>query len=137
MPHNLYIHSNLVCEGLNADELKQNNTQEQATLFRKPSLTTFNKEKNKQASLRVIETILALTCAVLVNSGILIVAASAFHENGMTEVAEISDAYVLLAQYLGQPYAVVFAVALLLCAQSSTVTSTIAGQVSFNIYIHI
>ena len=63
------------------------------------------------------------------NSGILIVAASAFHAKGETRDISIEDAYSLLALYLGKPYAVVFAVALLLCAQSSTITGTMAGQV--------
>ena len=102
-----------------------------------PAPVFTREEKSNQVGLRIIETLLALTCAVFVNSGILIVAGSAFHAKGETRDISIEDAYELLALYLGKPYAVVFAVALLLCAQSSTITGTMAGQVCFLVLPHM
>jgi manganese transport protein len=68
--------------------------------------------------------------ALLVNAAILIVAASVFYAHGRTEVAEIQEAYMLLAPMLGAPLAsTLFAVALLASGQNSTVTATLAGQV--------
>ena len=94
-----------------------------------PSSQISRKEQSVQIGYRIIEVIVALMFAVLINSGILIVAAAGFHEQGIYDVAEISDAYDLLEKLLGKPYAVIFAVALLLCAQASSITGTMAGQI--------
>jgi manganese transport protein len=127
MPHNLYIHSHLCAP--KEQETKMTTTLEQMKSFDGLPLKPTRKEQSRQIGLRILETILALTCAVLVNSGILIVAASAFYTKGRTDVAEINDAFGLLVEYFGKPYGIVFAVALLLCSQSSTITGTIAGQI--------
>ncbi|KAJ3095748.1 hypothetical protein HDU97_006574 [Phlyctochytrium planicorne] len=90
-----------------------------------------------------MDSILALTLALLINGSILVVASAAFHDrsigsgslkgpgNNGTEwdAAELGDAYELLRETLGYPAAVAFAVALLFAGQSSTITGTIAGQV--------
>ena len=142
MPHNLYIHSHFVKDHTQ-DSLKESlfdqedqdsdDEQDQPKPYT-PSVSSFLEYEPSQIALRVLETILALSFAVLVNSGILIVAAAAFHEKGETDVGEIPDAFALLDAFLGHSYAVIFAVALLLCSQSSTITGTIAGQVcSFKI----
>lgn len=68
--------------------------------------------------------------ALLVNAAILTVAGAAFHATGHTDVAEIQDAYKLLAPIMGTWLApVLFGIALLASGQSSTLTGTIAGQV--------
>lgn len=73
---------------------------------------------------------MALTLALFVNAAILILAASAFHVIGRTDVAEIQDAYYLLSPALGVGVSsVLFAVALLASGQNSTITATLAGQV--------
>jgi manganese transport protein len=65
-----------------------------------------------------------------VNSAILIVAAAVFHAGGRTEVAEIQQAYRLLAPMLGAGIAsTLFAVALLASGLNSTVTVTLSGQI--------
>jgi manganese transport protein len=115
MPHNLYVHSHLVKDFDDGDMT--------------PSSQISRKEQSVQIGYRIIEVIVALMFAVLINSGILIVAAAGFHEQGIYDVAEISDAYDLLEKLLGKPYAVIFAVALLLCAQASSITGTMAGQI--------
>ena len=59
----------------------------------------------------------------------LITAAAVFHAGGRTEVAEIGEAYELLAPMVGSAAAAtLFAVALLFCGLNATVTATIAGQ---------
>jgi manganese transport protein len=72
----------------------------------------------------------ALTLALFINGAILILAASTFHSNGQTKVAEIGDAFALLAPTLGIGLAsTLFAVALLASGQNSTITGTLAGQI--------
>jgi manganese transport protein len=71
-----------------------------------------------------------LSFALFINAAILILAAATFHTGGNTEVAEIEQAYHLLAPTLGVTAAgVVFALALLASGQNSTVTATLAGQI--------
>lgn len=106
MPHNLYLHSNLV--------LRQKN----------------KSNKNKHAKHAAIATIASLSVTMLLNSALLVMAASVFHYSGRLDVAEISDAHHLLTPLLGTATAaIVFAIMLLAAGQSATITSTLAGQV--------
>jgi len=76
------------------------------------------------------DSTIALMLALFVNAAILVVAATAFHSSGHTEVAEIGDAYRLLSPLLGLGIAsILFAVALLASGLNSTVTATLAGQI--------
>ncbi len=109
MPHNLYLHTAVV----------QSRAWE-------PS------EAGRREAIRFAtwDSTIALGLALLINSAILITAASVFHTTGNTEVAEIQDAYQLMTPLLGGTLAAtLFAVALLLCGINSTVTATLAGQV--------
>lgn len=109
MPHSLYLHSAVV-----------QTRDHDGTVAGK-------KEAVKFAS---IDSTIALTLAFFVNAAILIVAAAVFYMSGHETIAEISDAYKLLAPLLGTSVAsVIFAVALLASGQNSTVTATMAGQV--------
>jgi manganese transport protein len=109
MPHNLYLHSAVV----------QTRNFEPTTTGKRQAIT-----------FATIDSTVALMLALLVNAAILIVAASVFYTHGRTEVAEIQEAYMLLAPMLGAPLAsTLFAVALLASGQNSTVTATLAGQV--------
>ncbi|CAO3636853.1 unnamed protein product [Cunninghamella blakesleeana] len=77
-----------------------------------------------------IDLIVALCFAFFINSAILIVASSNFHqENSTNEMSDLFDAHGLLKQYIGPSAALVFAIALLCAGQSSTLTATLAGQV--------
>jgi len=61
---------------------------------------------------------------------ILVLAAATFHRAGHPEVADIDQAYIMLARILGNKMAsVLFAVALLASGQQSTITGTLAGQI--------
>ncbi|WP_394331768.1 Nramp family divalent metal transporter [Hymenobacter terrenus] len=109
MPHNLYLHSSIV----------QTRAIEQT-------------ESGKRMAIKfaTIDSTVALFLAFFVNAAILILAAAAFHHNGMHEVGKIQDAYKLLAPALGAGAAsVLFAVALLASGQNSTLTGTLAGQI--------
>lgn len=109
MPHNLYLHSSLV----------------QSRNYARSS-------EGKREAIRLgnIDSALALTLALFVNGGILIVAAAVFHRSGHFEVAAIQDAYQLLSPLVGAAGAsTLFAVALLASGQNSSITGTLAGQV--------
>jgi manganese transport protein len=109
MPHNLYLHTAVVQSRAWAPD-----------------------EAGKREAIRfaTIDSSIALTLALFINSAILITAAATFHTSGNTEVAEISEAYNLMAPLLGSVVAAkLFAVALLLCGLNATVTATLAGQV--------
>ncbi|MDR5739686.1 Nramp family divalent metal transporter [Caballeronia sp. LZ016] len=109
MPHNLYLHSSIVQTRVVARD-----------------------EASLASAIRLsrLDTIVSLVLALLINAAILILAASAFHPTGHTQVTEIEDAYKLLAPIVGTGLAaILFAVTLFASGQSSTFTGTIAGQV--------
>jgi manganese transport protein len=65
-------------------------------------------------------------------------AAATFHGTGYDNVADISDAYKLLAPLLGTTAAsVLFAVALLCSGQNATLTGTLAGQIVMEGFINL
>ncbi|WP_250473699.1 Nramp family divalent metal transporter [Caballeronia sp. GAFFF1] len=109
MPHNLYLHSSIVQTRV---------------------VTREHKDLALSIRLSRLDTVASLMLALLINAAILILAASAFHATGHTQVTEIEDAYKLLAPIVGSGLAaILFAVTLFASGQSSTFTGTIAGQV--------
>jgi manganese transport protein len=116
MPHNLYLHSALVQSrniGRSRESLKQ--------------ACWFN----------FIDSAIALNCAFFVNAAILIVSAAVFFKHGMQDVAEIQDAHHLLEGLLGTKIApIAFAIALICAGQSSTITGTLAGQITMEGFLH-
>jgi manganese transport protein len=117
MPHNLYLHSSLV----------------QTRKFRR------NKEGIREAlRFNIIDSAVALNLALFVNAAILILAATTFFNKGLHGVTEIEEAHQLLAPILGNSLApILFAVALIAAGQSSTITSTLAGQVVMEGYLEL
>lgn len=109
MPHNLYLHSSIV----------QTRAWEETP------------EKKREAiKFGTIDSTVALSLALFINSAILIVAAATFYVSGYHNVADIQDAYKLLSPLLGVSVAsAIFAFALLASGQSSTLTATLAGQI--------
>ncbi|MCK9909829.1 divalent metal cation transporter, partial [Microbacteriaceae bacterium K1510] len=84
------------------------------------------------------DSTIALMFALFINAAILILSASAFHGAGMTQVAEIGDAYHLLTPVVGTTIAsVLFGVALLAAGQNSTLTGTLAGQIVMEGFLNI
>lgn len=117
MPHNLYLHSSIV-----------------QTRDWQPT-----PEKRWEAiKFGTIDSTVALSLALFINSAILIVSAATFHSSGYQNVAEIQDAYKLLSPLLGVSAAsAIFGVALLASGQSSTLTATLAGQIVMEGFLHL
>jgi manganese transport protein len=117
MPHNLYLHSAVV--QTRAHEVSK-------------------KGKKEAIKFATIDSSIALTIALFVNAAILILAAAVFFTSGHQNVAEIGDAYKLLAPLLGVGGAsILFAVALLASGQNSTITATLAGQIILEGFMNI
>jgi manganese transport protein len=86
----------------------------------------------------IFDSTLALAFAFFINGAILVLGASVFHSRGMTEVADISQAYKLLSPTLGATLAsTLFACALLCSGQNSTLTGTLAGQIVMEGFLHL
>jgi manganese transport protein len=108
MPHNLYLHSALV---------------------QTRRIGTDTKAKRSACKFNLIDSVVALNGALLVNAAILILAAAVFFKRGIV-VTEIQQAHLMLAPLLGTTLAsAAFAIALLASGQSSTITGTMAGQI--------
>lgn len=109
MPHNLYLHSSIV---------------------QTRNWGTTSRQKWEAIKFGTIDSTVALSLALFINSAILIVAAATFHFSGYDHVADIQDAYKLLSPLLGVSAAsAIFGLALLASGQSSTLTATLAGQI--------
>ncbi|MFL5529017.1 MAG: Nramp family divalent metal transporter [Gemmatimonadaceae bacterium] len=116
MPHNLYLHSSIV-QTRQYDESSQG--------------------KHEAVRFAFIDSTIALSFALFINSAILIIAAATFHTSGHAEVGEIQDAYKLLTPLLGAGASTVFALALLASGQNSTLTGTLAGQIVMEGFLNI
>src|SRR3982751_6368295 len=117
MPHNLYLHSSII------QTRKYGDTPE---------------SKREAVRFATIDSTVALMFALFLNGAILVVAAAAFHTSGHEGVADIGDAYMLLAPLLGtQVASTVFAVALLFSCQNATLTGTLAGQIVMEGFLNI
>ena len=117
MPHNLYLHSSIIQTRRYADNADS---------------------KREAIRFASIDSTVALMFALFLNGAILVVAAATFHTTGHQEVADISDAYLLLAPLLGTQLAsTVFAVALLFSGQNATLTGTLAGQIVMEGFLNI
>jgi manganese transport protein len=117
MPHNLYLHSSII-------------------QTRKFELTSSG--KREAIRFGTIDSTTALMGALFINAAILILSSATFHTTGHQEVAEIQDAYKLLAPLLGTGVAsLLFAVALLASGQNSTLTGTLAGQIVMEGFLNI
>jgi manganese transport protein len=117
MPHNLYLHSSIV----------------QTRRYE-----TTDEGKREAIRFSAWDSAIALTLALFINAAILIVSAATFHQAGLTEVANISDAFHLLTPLVGTTLAsIVFGLALLASGQNSTLTGTLAGQIVMEGFLDI
>src|SRR5260370_19966998 len=80
MPHNLYLHSSIV----------------QTRAFG-------NSSRDRREAIRyaVLDSTLALGFSLFVNAAILVLGAAAFHTPGLSNLAEIAEAYTLLSLVRG------------------------------------
>ena len=117
MPHNLYLHSSIVQTRKYLDDTAS---------------------KREAVRFATIDSTVALMTALFLNGAILVMAAATFHGTGHEDVADISDAYLLLAPLLGTSLAsTLFAVALLFSGQNATLTGTLAGQIVMEGFLNI
>lgn len=117
MPHNLYLHSALV-----------------QTRHFEPS------QRGLRQAIRyaTLDSNIALALALLVNIGILVLAAGAFHRADLATVTGLGEAYRLLAPLLGSSAAsILFGVGLIASGLSSSITGTLAGQVVMEGFLDI
>jgi manganese transport protein len=115
MPHVVFLHSALTQRRI----VPQDETQARR-LFR----------------FEVVDVLLAMGLAGLVNGAMLIMAASTFYAHGLTQVATIEEAHRTLAPLLGGASSVVFAISLLASGLSSSTVGTMAGQVIMQGFLH-
>jgi manganese transport protein len=117
MPHNLYLHSSIV----------------QTRRYEETS-----SGKREAIRFAILDSTIALMGALFINGAILVMAAAVFYRSGHTDVAEIQDAYKLLTPLLGGTGAsLAFAIALLASGQNSTLTGTLAGQITMEGFLNI
>jgi manganese transport protein len=117
MPHNLYLHSSIVQTRKYQDTIES---------------------RREAVRFATIDSTVALMSALFLNGAILVMAAATFHGTGHQDVADISDAYLLLAPLLGTQLAsTLFAVALLFSGQNATLTGTLAGQIVMEGFLNI
>ena len=116
MPHNLYLHSALVQTRRIGD-----------SRMAKKAACRYN----------LVDSVIALNGALIVNAAILILAAAVFFTRGLV-VTEIQQAHLLLAPLLGTAWAsTLFGIALLCSGQSSTLTGTLAGQIVMEGFLNL
>ncbi len=108
MPHVIFLHS-----ALTQGRVITRDPQQLRRLFR----------------FELLDVIIAMGVAGLINIAMLIMAASTFYAQGLREVGMIQEAYRTLQPLLGPASSWVFAVSLLASGLSSATVGTMAGQV--------
>ncbi|MEZ4668487.1 MAG: Nramp family divalent metal transporter [Anaerolineae bacterium] len=117
MPHNLYLHSSIV---------------------QTRAIENTEAGKRKAIKFATIDSTGSLLFAFFINAAILILSAATFHGTAYENVADINDAYKLLAPVLGVTLAsTFFGIALLASGQNSTLTGTLAGQIVMEGFLNI
>src|SRR6476659_18967 len=115
MPHVIFLHS-----ALTQNRIVPKTPEQAKRIFR----------------FEIVDVLIAMGLAGMVNAAMLIMAASTFHVNGLTEIASIEDTHKTLEPLLGQASSVVFAISLLASGLSSSTVGTMAGQVIMQGFLH-
>jgi manganese transport protein len=84
-------------------------------------------EKRRMRKLHLVENIILLTIAGLVNAAIMMMAAAAFNPE-YSSIASVSEAYRTIIPLFGMAAGTVFAITLLFSGIASSITGTLAGQ---------
>jgi manganese transport protein len=93
--------------------------------------------KLKIFKFELIDVIIAMGIAGLINMAMLIMAASVFHARGLVNVGnDLSQVFHGLDHYLGAHSGIVFGIALLASGVSSSSVGTLSGQVVMQGFIH-
>ena len=77
----------------------------------------------------IVDVLIAMGMASLINAAMLIMAASTFHQQGMTNVGTLEQAHLTLVPLLGPAASWFFAISLLASGLSSSSVGTMAGQI--------
>ncbi len=115
MPHVIFLHSSLTQSRIVVKEPRK-----LQRLFR----------------FEILDVVIAMGLAGIINMAMLIMASQTFHQHGMTNIATIPDAYKTLQPLLGAAAGWVFAISLLASGLSSSSVGTMAGQVIMQGFIH-
>ncbi len=111
MPHNLFLHSEVI-------QSRQWNLEDENVI-------------KKQLKYEFVDTLFSMFVGFLINSAIIILAASTFYENS-TVVDDLSVAGEMLEPLLGNTATTIFAIALLFAGLSSSITAGMAGGTIFS-----
>lgn len=114
MPHVIFLHSALVQGRI---------------------LTPTPTQARRLFRLEVVDVVLAMGLAGLINAAMLVMAAATFHATGRADVASIEEAHQTLAPLLGELSSTLFAISLLASGLSSSTVGTMAGQVVMQGYL--
>lgn len=86
-------------------------------------------QKRRLFFFQVADVTIAMGVAGFVNAAMLMMAASTFHTQGLSDIASIEEAHRTLEPLLGAAASWVFAISLLAAGLASTTVGTMAGQV--------
>jgi manganese transport protein len=115
MPHVIFLHSSLTQGRIVAHDSTQ-----LRRLFR----------------YEVLDVIIAMGLAGLINAAMLIMAAATFFNQGLTQIGTIEEAHRTLQPLLGPAASWVFAISLLASGLSSSSVGTMSGQVVMQGFLH-
>ena len=115
MPHVIYLHSALM---------------QGRIITRDPA------QLRRLFRFELIDVIIAMTLAGVVNAAMLIMAASTFFQAGLTQIGTLEEAHQTLVPLLGTASSWVFAISLLVSGLSSSTVGTMAGQVIMQGFLH-
>ena len=115
MPHVVFLHS-----ALTQDRIVVKDARLQKKLFR----------------FELVDVIIAMSLAGLVNMAMLIMSATTFFEHGLTNIGTIEEAHRTLRPLLSNAASSVFALSLLASGLSSSTVGTMAGQVIMQGFLH-
>jgi manganese transport protein len=108
MPHAIYLHSALM---------------QGRVVVKKPTLL------KRLFRYELVDILIAMGVASLVNGAMLVMSAFTFHANGLTDIGTIQMAYKTLEPLLGKASSYVFGFSLLMSGLSSASVGTMSGQV--------
>jgi manganese transport protein len=115
MPHVIFLHS-----GLTQSRIVTRDPGQLRRLFR----------------FELVDVVIAMTIAGLVNAAMLMMAASTFFQHGLTQIGTIEEAHRTLEPLLGSAASFVFAISLLASGHSSSTVGTMSGQLIMQGFIH-
>ncbi len=115
MPHAIFLHS-----ALTQGRIKVKDPQQMRRLYR----------------FEILDVLIAMGMASLINAAMLIMSASAFFNKGLNTVATLQEAHKTLEPLLGPASSLFFAISLLASGLSSSSVGTMAGQVIMQGFLH-